>query len=80
MPPAGCWGLPPTPRMLQEGRGCPCVGTPRAEPGWGWGGRTELLWQRLACEPGWFVHVSLGSLVYFFKVGGLFFKRQSPFV
>lgn len=35
-------------------------------------GEVELLWQWLICERGWLVHVSLGSLVYFFKAGVCF--------
>lgn len=41
-------------------------------PGLGQAEEVELLWQRLICEQGWLVCVSLGSLVYFFKAGVCF--------
>lgn len=43
---------------------------------WAGDGRTELLWQWLICELGCFVHVSLDSLVYFFKAGGCFLNSK----
>lgn len=43
---------------------------------WAGNGRMELLWQWLICEQGWFVHVSLDSLVYFFKAGGCFLNSK----
>lgn len=47
-----------------------------AVPALGWEWETELLWQWLICEQGWFVHVSLDSLVYFFKAGGCFLNSK----
>lgn len=41
-------------------------------PALGQAEEVELLWQRLICEQGWLVCVSLDSLVYFFKAGVCF--------
>lgn len=51
---------------------CPGGTRPWAMRALGREGEVELLWQWLICERGWLVHVSLGSLVYFFKAGVCF--------